>query len=395
MQNSTANNTNNLVIEDFNHGSVTQAIQTRLKLAQLRFEKCELREAQQVFEEALELARKKGDARLVMEALAGLIRMAQEALNRERVRELEAELNVWMDRNNNELPPTVWHCKAAVCYFNQNYLQAQKYELKYLREVRRQSLDEDVTKAWIMLANILAYRGMFRRAKMIASHLVEQTQNNTFKGFFSLILGFCAENSGDFEKVEYYYDQAHSHFLKEHNWYNYLYVLLGYARLARIRQDFNRSRWYLNLVDQAATTAQFGALRRAIGRERKKLEEESVDLVIDCTKGLVKTRECQTISLKKQFVLLHILEALSEAHQRGGQENKGLSKAEIIERVWKEVYRPEFHDNKLYYNINRIRKLIEPSMKQPQYLLNWKEGYRFAPGLRVQIIHDQNMKDGE
>ena len=59
---------------------------------------------------------------------------------------------------------------------------------------------------------------------------------------------------------------------------------------------------------------------------------------------------------------------------------RGLSKAEIIQHVWSEPYRPEAHDNKLYYNINRLRKLIEPDVRKPQYLLNWKEGYRLAPG---------------
>ncbi|NDD91733.1 hypothetical protein EBZ37_06585, partial [bacterium] len=52
--------------------------------------------------------------------------------------------------------------------------------------------------------------------------------------------------------------------------------------------------------------------------------------------------------------------------------------------------RPLAHDNKLYYNINRLRRLIEPDMKQPQYLLNWKEGYRLAPGLRVQVVGANN-----
>jgi DNA-binding winged helix-turn-helix (wHTH) protein len=82
---------------------------------------------------------------------------------------------------------------------------------------------------------------------------------------------------------------------------------------------------------------------------------------------------------------------LSKAHGRNGEDlERGLSKAEIIEHVWKEAYRPEAHDNKLYYNINRLRKLIEPDVRNPQYLLNWKEGYRLAPGLRVLLLTNGN-----
>jgi DNA-binding winged helix-turn-helix (wHTH) protein len=96
-------------------------------------------------------------------------------------------------------------------------------------------------------------------------------------------------------------------------------------------------------------------------------------------------------------VLLSILEALSDAHQKPGTDfDRGLSKAEIIEFVWKESYRPEAHDNKLYYNINRLRKLIEPDVRKPQYLLNWKEGYRLAPGLRIHFVGGLgNQREGE
>ena len=89
----------------------------------------------------------------------------------------------------------------------------------------------------------------------------------------------------------------------------------------------------------------------------------------------------------KWHFLLVILEALSEAHSRPGTDReRSLSKAELIERVWKQEYVPEAHDNKLYYNINRLRKLIEPDVRKPKYLLNWREGYRFAPGLRVRLV---------
>jgi DNA-binding winged helix-turn-helix (wHTH) protein len=91
--------------------------------------------------------------------------------------------------------------------------------------------------------------------------------------------------------------------------------------------------------------------------------------------------------------LLHILEALLNAHEKtGGDFERGLSKAEIIESVWKESYSPEAHDNKLYYNINRLRKIIEPNIRKPQYLLNWKEGYRLAPGLRIQYVGDRGRE---
>ena len=143
-------------------------------------------------------------------------------------------------------------------------------------------------------------------------------------------------------------------------------------------------------MDKAASAPEFGLLRREVAAERSRLEQDAVDLLIDSRKGTIRTRENSQVSLGKQYVLLHILEALSDAHGRSGNDQeRGLSKAEIIEYVWKESYRPDVHDNKLYYNINRIRKLIEPNVREPQYLLNWKEGYRLAPGLRIHYVGNQ------
>src|ERR1700751_4646 len=159
-----------------------------------------------------------------------------------------------------------------------------------------------------------------------------------------------------------------------------------------MQQNYSQAYWYVDLVDKAAPGAEFGLLRREIALEKAKLEQDAVDLSIDSRKGTIKTRETGQISLRKQYVLLHILEALSNAHGKEGDDmERGLSKAEIIQHVWNEPYRPEAHDNKLYYNINRLRKLIEPDVRKPQYLRNWKEGNRLAPGLRVPYIGGNKM----
>jgi DNA-binding winged helix-turn-helix (wHTH) protein len=129
-----------------------------------------------------------------------------------------------------------------------------------------------------------------------------------------------------------------------------------------------------------------------VRREREELEGDAIDLIVDSRHHLVRTREGGVVDLKKQFVLLKILESLAQAHNReGGDEVRGLSKAELVEKVWNEKYTPALHDNKLYYNINRVRKLIEPEVRRPQYLQNWREGYRLAPDLRVERVSDQGL----
>jgi len=349
---------------------------------------------------ALRQAKKVHDLRSVMEALSGLLRLAGEALDAEAMASWEEELDRWMQAHPRQIPAMAWYCKGAIARHENQPRMAQRYFHRYLRAVRlespnayagtRMTHDEAIARGWIMLAITLWQRGRNRRAVWLAEEVLKKFSASEIKGvqgFAFLLLGNVAERQRQFEDATRWYQKAHSTFLAEHNWYYHLYVLYGYARIARMQQNYAQAYWYLELVDRAASGPEFGLLRREIEGERNRLQQDAVDLLIDSRKGVVQTREAGAISLKKQYVLLHILEALSEAHGiEGDDQERGLSKAEIIEKVWKESYRPEAHDNKLYYNINRLRKLIEPDVRQPQYLLNWKEGYRLAPGLRVRHL---------
>lgn len=380
------------------------SVQTWLQLAQLRSEKCELKEAHVAYNMALEEAKSANDLRGVMEALAGLLRLASEALDEIGVRRWESELDRLMAQHPRHVPPMAWHCKGAISHDRNDIpLRTQRYFHRYLRAVRTASKlsaayafspEEAEARAWLNLAITLWRRNHVRRCLWLTEHLLKRYENasiRSVRGLLYLLRGNISEKQRRLEDAMHWYQQAHTSFLADHNWYYHLYVLYGYARIARIEQNYVQAYWYLDLIDKAAPGPEFGQLRREIATERCRLQQDAVDLLIDSRQCVIKTRDGGEISLGKQYVLLHILEALSQAHGREGNDlERGLSKAEIIQRVWKEPYRPEAHDNKLYYNINRLRKLIEPDARNPQYLLNWKEGYRLAPGLRVHFVGGRN-----
>ncbi|OFZ39726.1 MAG: hypothetical protein A2070_12770 [Bdellovibrionales bacterium GWC1_52_8] len=369
-------------------------------MAQLRAEKCELEEAELAYSKALELGKTAQDLRGQMEAVAGLLRIAGEAKDLGKTQALDAELDALIIAHPQQVPPMVWHCKGTVAYYQQNYSGAQRCWNRYLKAVKEaaarkldfgsMSLEECLLKGWISLLMMWRHTKPLRSV-VVSKSLLRKFENRNYKGvngFLYLLMGWSAEEQADFEEAMRWYQKAHASFLSEHNWYYHLYVLLRYARVCRIQQNYPQAYWYLDLLDKATSSSSyFGQLRQAVADERSNLEQDAVDLLVDSRKGIIKTRESSSISFGKQYVLLHILEALSAAHGRIGDDTeRGLSKSEIIERVWDEPYRPEAHDNKLYYNINRLRKLIEPDVKNPQYLLNWKEGYRLAPGLRIQFV---------
>jgi DNA-binding winged helix-turn-helix (wHTH) protein len=348
-----------------------------LQLAQLRYEKCELAEARVAFELALDRADRDGDLRSVMEAIAGLLRLAADACDEEQIRHWDQELDLLMARHKRQVPPMAWYCKGVIARRAGDFGKAQRFVHRYVRLVRANPAahpEEAEAKGWVLLATLLWARGRVRRARWLAEQILswpEGIRLRSIRGLTEMLLGNISEESRELDEALKWFQRAHASFLGEHNWYYHLYVLYG----------------YLDLLDKATPGTEFGLLKKEIAAERSRLEQDAVDLLIDSRQGMIKTRESGQISLRKQYVLLHILEALSGAHGKEGDDaDRGLSKAEIIEKVWNESYRPEAHDNKLYYNINRLRKLIEPDVRKPQYLLNWKEGYRLAPGLKVQFV---------
>jgi len=369
-----------------------------LQLAQLRAEKCEITEARNVYLKVLEEAKRIDDPKATMEAVAGLLRLAGESLDENGIGKWDAELDEFMRLNPKQIPPMVWYCKGAVARHKNQHRDAQRFFHRYLRAVRGNSVsDESIARGWLMLATVLQQRNRIKKSFWLAHEILRRYEEKSLRGIngiLYLLIGTLHERKKDFKAALSWYKKAHVQFLKEHNWYYHLYVLYGYARLARYRQNFAQASWYIDLVENATVSAELGLLRREILNERKKLEQDAVDLKIDTRKGLVQTRGNAQISIRKQHVLLTILEALFVAHQKQQEgAHRGLSKAELIETVWREPYQSEIHDNKLYYNINRLRKLIEPDVRKPQYLLNWRQGYRLAPGLRIHFIGDHFTGD--
>lgn len=367
-----------------------------LQLALVRAEKCELLEAKECYLEVFHEAKQQGDLRLMMEAVSGLLRLASEAMDEDQVQSLGSELDEMMESHPRQVPPMAWYCKAVIARHSGQAILAQRYVHRYLTGLRHElgvddfHSNEGFARAWVLLVITLVQRGHLKRVHYLMNTLLARFEPKKFRGInglLYLVMGNIHERENKLEQALSWYQRAHAAFLSEHSWYYHLYVLMAYARLARLQQNYSQAYWYLDLVEKAAVGPEFGLLLKEIQQERSRLEKDAVDLLIDSRQCVVETRAAGQVSLRKQYVLLHILEALSKAHRSSEHDReRGLSKAEIIENVWQEKYRPEAHDNKLYYNINRLRKLIEPDAHKPQYLLNWKEGYRLAPGLRVQFI---------
>lgn len=373
-------------------------IRALVSRGQLFLEKCELSLARSTFLEVIELAKVSDDRESMIEAIAVMLRLSAEAKD-------EAAIAVWDSELEKNLPGAsgktlalAWHNRSVVATHQEQYRTAQTYLYRALRAFEEgrdlENLAGDdlrlYVKIKVSIAATLMDRRLHRRMDVMVDQLLARYEGLGFHSEMTtlyIVKGVGAERAKQYEMARSWYQKAHSAVLADRNWYFHLYVLYAYARIERHTRNFVQAYWYLDLISRAASGPEFGNLQLIVKSERERLESDAVDLLIDSRQCEVRTREKQGLSLGKQYVLLGILEALTEAHYKDAPDSeRGLSKSEIIERVWSEKYRPESHDNKLYYNINRLRKLIEPDMRHPKYLLNWKEGYRLAPGLKVHFI---------
>jgi len=373
-------------------------IRALVSRGQLFLEKCELSLARSTFLEVIELAKASDDRESLIEAIAVLLRLSAEAKDEAAISLWDAELEKNLPGASGKTLALAWHNRAVVATHQEKYRLAQTYLYRARRafEAGRdldQLAGDDLrlyVKIQVSMAATLMDRKLHRRMNVMADQLLARYENSGFHSEMTtlyIVKGVGAERAKQYETARSWYQKAHSSVLADRNWYFHLYVLYAYARIERHTRNFAQAYWYLDLIARAASGPEFGNLQEIVKSERERLGSDAVDLLIDSRQCEVRTREKQGLSLGKQYVLLGILEALTEAHYKDAPDTeRGLSKSEIIERVWNEKYRPESHDNKLYYNINRLRKLIEPDMRHPKYLLNWKEGYRLAPGLKVHFI---------
>lgn len=362
----------------------------------LRFEKCEFLDAEKFFLNAFEHAETHKDLQSKFEALSALFRLSAEMQDEGKIKKWNDELGLLMNKYPNSIPPNAYYCKAMAAYYAGNIKHLRSYILIYLKALRRHSFpsleQKNIARAkgYCMLVKYLKDSGLNERARRLGDFILskfDRTELKTVIGILALDEGIMLVGEGQLEPALHSIQKAHGYFMEEHNWYCHLYCMYWYSHIYRLQEKYTEAEFHLSLVERATASDPIGYLKSLVQKEREYLDPSSVDLVIDETKGVIISKARGELLVRKQFVLLDILKHLAKSGEQG------LSKAQLIKQVWRENYIPQAHDNKLYYNINRLRKLIESSAAAPELILNWKEGYRLAPGKKIRFI--QSHKGGK
>ena len=153
---------------------------------------------------------------------------------------------------------------------------------------------------------------------------------------------------------------------------------------------------YIELKNTKQAQMFFNLAKKNVNKERKLLtlfmnhveqygqlsqreENDNYDLIFDIKDHLIVEKQKGCIELKNQFILMDLLKLLLL--------NPGVpySKEKIIQKVWKQDYLPEIHDNKIYVTIKRLREMIEFNSCKPRYICRNNAGYHFSAQAKVLV----------
>lgn len=114
-------------------------------------------------------------------------------------------------------------------------------------------------------------------------------------------------------------------------------------------------------------------------------ESENYDIIFDVRNHRVIEKQKGCIELKNQFILIDLLELFLS------NPGTAYSKEQIIQKIWKQDYLPEVHDNKIYVTIKRLRELIEVNSCKPRYICRNNIGYHCSTQAKILV---KTMEDG-
>jgi len=147
--------------------------------------------------------------------------------------------------------------------------------------------------------------------------------------------------------------------------------------------DKELSRMYFSLASKTVDPKNHIRLYKLIASYTDKLgttsDSSSYDLVFSESDNSVVEKKIGKVDFKNQFILMDLLKLFVL------NQGSVYTKEYLVEKVWKQSYDPETHDNKIYVTIKRLRKMIEPDYEKPKYIFRAKNGYYMNKSARVMV----------
>lgn len=152
----------------------------------------------------------------------------------------------------------------------------------------------------------------------------------------------------------------------------YVNVLTYFGFVYFEKGEKELARTYFTLAAKSCDGKSLLRLSQIINEKLNQLGAEpnnKYDLVFKLDEHSVVEKKLGKVDFGNQFILLDLLKLFVQ------NQGQVYSKELMVEKVWKQKYNPEVHDNKIYVTIKRLRKMIEPDFDKPKYIFRAKNGY--------------------
>lgn len=181
----------------------------------------------------------------------------------------------------------------------------------------------------------------------------------------------------------------------------YLHTLATLGTIFRDKGDGITARIYLDLAQRSLKRTEFPRIARIVDDALSNLHDtnEEFDLRLDLETNSMTVNAGYSGGHKKeirfdgQFLLRDLLAVFMKAAI--AKPGVVIKKEALVREVWNEAYRPQNHDNKIYVNIKRLRRLLEVDGSPLEVLLRGKDGYYLNPKLRFAIAKSSDRSEAQ
>jgi tetratricopeptide (TPR) repeat protein len=335
--------------------------------------------------EATTLFRESRNYPSFLKAVNLLLRLYAETEQQDEITNFKESIQDLVLKEGFELNSRTYYTLALCTYYKGQAEASLDYLQKALALGLAHDSKEDICYAVAGTANVYANIGKYNEAlkEIYNLQIFFQVLDIPEVRISSQILnGWILTQLGKYEQAIDVLWQTYDLVRQNKTMTMHFYLLFNLGRAYLRSGDKEMARIYLTMAAKSVDPANMKRLATEIKAELADLGEEgsmNYDLIFDIESHTVHEKKLGKVDFKNQFILLDLLKLFAQ------NQGKVYSKEFLVEHVWKQMYDPAVHDNKIYVTIKRLRKLIEPDYDKPKYIFRAKNGYFMNKSARVMV----------
>lgn len=220
--------------------------------------------------------------------------------------------------------------------------------------------------------------------------LVEKVNDSELSISYALLLSDFEVHKGNFgqalELVWKAYEEAKN--TSESNFY-FASTLAKIGHITLQASEFEKAYVLFLAAEKMINIESMGRLFKIIQNLKadcdKKGQLSRSQVVVDLKDRVLVLQDQSKIFFKNNNLPLEIIKLFVQ------NPSQIFSKKDLIEKIWQEGYDSEKHDNILYVNINRVKKMIADTPGGQSFFLKNKFGYQLNPQFPIKLrgVHNE------